>query len=85
MKLPEPFIITRITRSGLTFESDDVSLVDSRRSSKYLDPVSPFPIIIFFADCKLSLPVVRYHLVDQSLASVGLLNSPDAEILFLVY
>ena len=32
-------IITRITRPGLTVESDDVSLVHRRRSSKYLDVI----------------------------------------------
>ena len=78
-------IITRITRTGLTVESDDVSLVHGRRPSKYLDQVARFLFNNFLADCKLSLPVVRYHLVGQSLASVGLLNTLDTELSFLVY
>ena len=69
-------IITRITRTGLTVEGDDVSFVHGRRS-KYVDQVAPFSINDFLANCKLSLTVVGYHLVGQSLASVCLLNSPD--------
>ena len=37
------------------------------------------------AECKLSLRVVGYHPVGQSLAPVGLLDIADTELGFLVY
>ena len=47
--------------------------------------VSKIAVINLLADCKLPLPVVGYQLVAQSLAPVGLLDSPDTELGFLVY
>ena len=50
-----------------------------------IPPLSPFPVNNFLADCKLPLLVVGYQLVAQSLAPVGLLDSPDTELGFLLY
>ena len=53
---------------------------------RQVPPVAPGPVNNFLlADCELSLLVVRYQLVGQSLAPVGLLYSPDTELGFLVY
>ena len=48
-------------------------------------PVAPPPIFDLLADSQVPLLVVGYQLVAQSLASVGLLDSPDTELGFLVY
>ena len=48
-------------------------------------PVAPPPINEVLADSQVPLPVVGNQLVAQSLTSVGLLDSPDTELGFLVY
>ena len=48
-------------------------------------PVAPHPINDVLADSEVPLPVVGHHLVAQSLTPVGLLDSPDTELYFLVY
>ena len=48
-------------------------------------PVTPHPINDVLADSEVPLLVVGHHLVAQSLTPVGLLDSPDTELYFLVY
>ena len=48
-------------------------------------PVAPHPINDVLADSQVPFLVVGHHLVGQSLAPVGLLDSPDTELCFLVY
>ena len=53
---------------------------------RQVPPLAPGSVNNFLlADCELSLLVVGYHLVGQSLAPVGLLDRPDTELGFLVY
>ena len=48
-------------------------------------PVAPLSIHDVPADSQVPLLVVGYQLVAQSLTSVGILDSPDTELGFLVY
>ena len=50
-----------------------------------VSPVAPTPINDLLADSQVLLPLSHYQLVAQFLAPVGLLNSLDTELGFLVY
>ena len=50
-----------------------------------VSPVAPPPINDVLTDGQVLLPVVGYQIIAQSLAPVGLLDSPDTELGFLVY
>ena len=47
-------------------------------------PVAPGPINNLLAESQVPLPVVGYHPVGQSLATVGNVGSPETELGFLV-